>query len=279
MKYLRKWIVSTLRATLRLSGDRGRWLISEALATSGQPLVEAVESVKGRNGITMRFFCLGDLPIQRVRTIYTKEPETIDWIDSFCEGDTLWDIGANIGLYTVYAAATKNCRVLAFEPSPANYFLLNRNIEINGLDNRVQAYCVAVADKFAVDVLHMRKTELGGAMSNFGSGGEGAGAIFSQGAIGISIDEFVTTFSPPFPTHMKIDVDGIEHEIVRGALNTAEDKRLKSISVELDSEDATTAATVALIESKGFKLTARRQGEAVAKGAFKTVYNYQFHRQ
>ena len=53
----------------------------------------------------------------RIDTFSTKEPETLDWIDAIQEGSVLWDIGANVGLYSCYAAKARRCRVVAFEPS------------------------------------------------------------------------------------------------------------------------------------------------------------------
>ena len=40
----------------------------------------------------------------RAKTFSTKEPETLDWIDSFEKNSVFWDVGANIGLYSLYAA-------------------------------------------------------------------------------------------------------------------------------------------------------------------------------
>ena len=40
-----------------------------------------------------------------------KEPDTLAWIDLIPEGSLIWDIGANVGLYSVYAAKARNCKV------------------------------------------------------------------------------------------------------------------------------------------------------------------------
>ena len=53
----------------------------------------------------------------RVNTFLTKEPETINWINTFKEKDIFWDIGANIGLYSIYASVISKCKVFSFEPS------------------------------------------------------------------------------------------------------------------------------------------------------------------
>src|SRR6185437_4913944 len=82
-------------------------------------------------GISLRLATPNWLADWRVNTFATKEPETLDWIDSLPEGAVLWDIGANVGLYSVYAAKARRCRVWAFEPSVFNVELLARNIFLN----------------------------------------------------------------------------------------------------------------------------------------------------
>ena len=59
---------------------------------------------------------------------------------------------------------------------------------------------------------------------------------FRQGAVGFSIDDFVTMFSPPLPTHVKIDVDGIEADILRGGCKTLSAQSVRSIIVEVERD-------------------------------------------
>ena len=52
----------------------------------------------------------------RIETFYEKEPETLEWIDSFNNAKKIifWDIGANIGLYSIYAALKhKNIEIIS----------------------------------------------------------------------------------------------------------------------------------------------------------------------
>ena len=81
------------------------------------------------------------MPVWRARTSLTKEPETLEWINTFEDADVLWDIGANVGVYSLYAAL-RRLTVLAFEPSSANSYVRSRNVEINKMDDRVSTFCL-----------------------------------------------------------------------------------------------------------------------------------------
>ena len=97
----------------------------------------------------INFFSPNDLVVWRANSIYYKESETIDWIDNFKQNDLLWDIGANVGVFR-YMQHQKN-RVISFEPSPGNYYILSKNIEINEFDNLISAYPIAINDISILD--------------------------------------------------------------------------------------------------------------------------------
>src|SRR5438105_3422670 len=97
-------------------------------------------------GRRLRYASTGSSSIKRVDSLLTKEPITIAWMDSFDEGETMYDVGANLGMYTIYAAVMRKARVYAFEPEALNYAELNKNIHLNGLHDRVLAYCLALSD-------------------------------------------------------------------------------------------------------------------------------------
>ena len=93
------------------------------------------------NSKIINFFCPNELTKWRVKTLYEKEPETLDWIDNFEQNKQIifWDIGANIGLYSIYASVKfKNINVISFEPSSSNLRILSRNISINNLENKIK---------------------------------------------------------------------------------------------------------------------------------------------
>jgi FkbM family methyltransferase len=230
----------------------------------------------------IRFFCPGVLSEWRAQTLLTKEPETLEWIRTFKNGDTLWDIGANVGTYSLYAAK-KGHVVLSFEPSPANYYLLSRNIEINGIDSRTMAYCLAFNDRTKLDVFFMANTELGGALSSFGEASDWEGKPFTarlkQAMIGFTVDDFIKYFEPPFPNHIKLDVDGIEDKILNGARKALADNRLKSVLVELDTDRHEYLNGVSLLlEDSGLKLLKKEHAPEIDNTKFAAVYNHIFVR-
>ena len=265
------------RVWQRLAGVIAGTLSPEGEALAGS--VEAVDSPRGR----IAFYCIGDLPLWRARTLLTKEPETIEWLERIAPGEVLWDIGANVGLYSLYAATGRALTVLAFEPNAANYYLLSRNIGLNGLADRVSAYCLAFSDATTLGTLMMQEARFGAALSSFGVPVGSDGSSFEpklfQGMVGFAIDDFVARFDPPFPNHIKIDVDGIEDRIIAGAARTLADPRLRSLSVELDAaRTEETGRVVAAIEAGGLRLTGKRHGEMFESGPHRTIYNYHFER-
>lgn len=82
----------------------------------------------------------------RAHRIYVNEPNTLEWIANFSADDVLFDNGANVGTYSIWAAKTRGTRVYAFEPELQNYEILNKNILVNGLTDRVTAYCLAISN-------------------------------------------------------------------------------------------------------------------------------------
>jgi FkbM family methyltransferase len=259
-----------------LGQDKGD-LVSARLARELVPIVS-----KTTPAGVIRFFCPAPLPEWRARTLLAKEPETLEWIDRFDTGDVFWDIGANVGIYSVYAGF-RGMRVCAFEPSAPNYYLLNRNIEINALNERISAHCVAFSDQTGLDTLYMTSSELGGALNSFGEKIDWQGNLLQastqQATIGYTLDEFINRFQIDFPNHIKIDVDGIEDKIIKGAKKTLLDARLKSVLVELDSgRQDYCDSVIGLISAGGMKFVEKRHAPMFDNTQYSSCFNYFFRR-
>ena len=98
----------------------------------------------------IKFFVPNQLLNWRVDTFFTKEPETLEWIDNFEKKENLifWDIGANIGLYSIYnSLKNPKSTTIAFEPSSSNLRVLTRNISINNLEKNIKVVPIPLTNK------------------------------------------------------------------------------------------------------------------------------------
>ena len=232
-------------------------------------------------GVSLLLDCPNELTRSRAETFFEKEPETLEWIDGFAKGETLFDVGANIGLYSLYAAS-RGMKVFAFEPESQNYALLNRNVYRNGLGERVTALNVALSDQDALGALNLPRFYTGAALNNFGENldwkRERYEPAFRQGVIAFSLDSFLARHPEIFPDHLKIDVDGAEIKIVLGAAKTLRDPRLKSLSVEINEDLPEDLAIVEKAAHAGLRVLHKKHSEMVARSEFKRLYNYVFVR-
>ena len=218
----------------------------------------------------------------RYATLLDKEPETIEWIDSFAPGETFWDIGANVGIYSAYAGV-RGTRTLAFEPHFANYHQLCLNVGLNDLQDRVTPLCLAFTDRKATAEMNLASIDFGTSMSNFGEAVDFRGTpfvpAFRQGMIGYDIDSYIADFGVDVPTHIKIDVDGIELPIVQGARRTLADPRVKSVSIELIETDiAQVEAVTAILEAAGLRFIHKKQNITFSTPDTMDVLNYLYCR-
>jgi len=110
------------------------------------------------NNVLIQMEASSPRELSRIMSYSSKEPSTILWIDEHIKaGDIFYDIGANIGQYSLYAALKYKgqIRVYSFEPESQNYAALNRNIYRNKLADAVRAFCIAVSDETQFDVLNI----------------------------------------------------------------------------------------------------------------------------
>ena len=227
----------------------------------------------------VNFFVPNQITQWRVETFFTKEPETLEWIDSFNDNKKIifWDVGANIGLYSCYAVKRADCQVYAFEPSVFNLELLAKNIYLNSLSNKIAIISFPLFDNLAVRPFYMTTKEWGGAQSNFGESVDHDGlpktSVFKYKTVGMSIDQAVSLLNLAKPNYIKIDVDGIEHLILKGATNTL--NNTESLLIEVNDNFIKQAGdTEEYLKKAGFKLKHKRHSEIIAKSTkFNSFYN------
>jgi len=217
----------------------------------------------------------------RVQTIYTKEPDTVAWIRSMKEGEVFFDIGANIGLYTLLAASRK-LAVFAFEPESQNFGVLIRNLALNSFTKaQAVAFPFCISDGERIDTLRLSSLIAGGSCHSFASDEnfkrEEKQWAYEQGSVSFSLDALVFEIKMPQPAHIKVDVDGFEDKVLRGATKVLENT--KSILVEMDSANTHHMEWKRELENQGFvvdeteMLSARR-----SEGPFVGIGNIIFRR-
>ena len=193
----------------------------------------------------------------RFETLFSKEPETIAWIADFETGGIFVDVGANVGMYTIWAAKHRNMRVHAFEPEAQNFATLNQNIRLNNLGQQVIAYGAAISDEAKFSVLNLGDLRIGGAFNSFdepvGHDLKPREPLFRQGAISTTLDGLVSDGTLPLPNHIKIDVDGFEHKVVQGARQTLSAPEVKSVMIELNPELEIHMDLVTVFRDLGFE--------------------------
>jgi FkbM family methyltransferase len=227
---------------------------------------------------TFRFATPNALCRYRAETFATKEPETLQWIDSIPVGAVLWDVGANVGLYSVYAARQRSCRVFAFEPSVFNLELLARNVRLNDVGERVCIVPLALNDALGPSEMRMTTTEWGGSLSTFGHDvgwdGKAVRKVFGFQTLGLTMDDAVQRLGLPQPDYIKMDVDGIEHVILAGGPNVLRSVRGVQVEVNDDFREQSEQST-RLLTAAGLKLVAKRHSDLIE--ASTTGFNHTFN--
>jgi len=178
-------------------------------------------------------FLMGtNTPMEQYRhdTFWTKEPETIAWIESFGPDDVFFDIGANIGVYSLYAGWLKEekqshpgLEIYAFEPVEVNYQQLIRNKKDNEFSKWFRTWRCAVGGYSGCCLLQVPKTACGES---------GAQVVKNTGGTPIwTLDDLLERQYIQQPTHIKIDIDGQELEVLKGAQKTLQ--TVQSVLVEV----------------------------------------------
>lgn len=235
------------------------------------------------NGHVLSFVVPNYLSDWRAQTLSSKEPETLEWINSMQDEGVLWDVGANIGVYSLYAAQAKSAKVFSFEPSVFNLELLARNIFQNGLQDKISIVPIALSNRTAFNDMRMSITEWGGALSTFGEDfgwdGKKIDENFQYKTAGITMDDAVNQLQIPLPSFLKIDVDGLEHLILEGGDQVL--KNVESVLIEVNDyfqeqadgvQQILTKAGLTLVDKKLSSDEFSEPSDSQAQAAFNQIW-------
>lgn len=193
-----------------------------------------------------------------------KEPETIEWIESFSPGEVFYDIGANVGAYSLVASKyfEGKVKVYSFEPGFLNFPKLCKNIVLNQCENIVPIQ-LALSKSKKIDNFHYHNLEIGGALHTLGEAvdifNRGFQPAFTQQVLTMSVDELIHDYKLEIPTNIKIDVDGVELDILYGASRTLESPQCKNLLIEIVDLGNVVDIFTDFLKSKGFSLDSKHQ--------------------
>ena len=252
------------------------------------------------NGKKTLFFCPGTETKRRTESIFTKEPETIKFIDNFDKNiedrkkDLIFfDIGTNIGLYSIYASQKiNNIKVFSFEPSFQNLSILSKNVGINNLSNKISILPFSLTENnnkvpFFSSEFYETKDKEGGAINYFGNlnnlfvDENNMDKALIYKTFGTNLDYLIEENIVPIPDAIKIDTDGQELKILRGSKNLLKSCENLKIQIELDEKNINDfKEIVKMLELNGFKFINKLRNDNYHKNIkFSEVYNYLFEKK
>ncbi len=179
------------------------------------PLVDGARLILSdrQNYATLVYTCgLWDFPEQAF-LLHLLRPE-----------DTFVDIGSNVGGYTVLASAVAGARSIAFEPVPETYAELQRNVRLNDIESMVQTYCCALGEVTGVNWMTSER----GGLNHI------ATSATAPNATQVAVARLDTVLTDTPCRLMKIDAEGFELHILRGAPTTLSRTTLQALIIELN---------------------------------------------
>jgi len=191
-----------------------------------------------------------------------KEPWTVEWLRNTVRADeVLYDIGANVGTFSLVAAKHCQARVIAFEPGYASFARLCDNIQLNGCQHMIVPVPIPLTNSNGIFGFKYRSVDPGQSRHKLKPdawrfrGAAPATARYEQPMLAMTLDDVVTTFHLPEPHHVKVDVDGAEDRVLVGARQVLKSARLRSVLIEADKAKWPAVAT--LLEDAGLSLDKR----------------------
>jgi len=233
----------------------------------------------------IKYNVVNENTLWRAQTLFVKEPITIEWIRSFNQDKIYFDIGANVGIYTIYAALSRLVKVYAFEPEANNFQTLMQNIALNNLNNLIVPFPLGISDKTELTKLHISSFEAGSSHHTVGKSLlnhknlEAISNNFSQGIFSTTLDDLCFNWNIPIPSYLKIDVDGIESKIIEKAKKTLSSPNLESVLIEINENREQDFSIIKSLRKIGFKYDQKQVDDARRKsGPHEGYAEYLFYK-
>jgi FkbM family methyltransferase len=195
--------------------------------------------------------------------IAADESTTREWLDKTVDENTcFWDVGANLGMYSLHALSlNERVQAVLFEPASSNIEVCNRNLALNDFQDRAWTFPIALDEHSRIGFF---------STTGFCAGSSSHRGVEEQtndfrdtpnqvsidaGCPIYSLDDFFRDMPSSLkpPTHIKIDVDGVEVGIVKGARELLRNPILQHVMVECFTAEEENEVTENLVAA-GFSL-------------------------
>jgi FkbM family methyltransferase len=170
----------------------------------------------------------GDSPLYIFNEVFVEQCYTKSGFYHPKSGDTVLDLGANIGLFALFLQwKARDTRVHCFEPAVETRGRLQQNVRANGLEKCVSVYPFAVSDHSHVSYLKQaRKTGVRSLFENNHYNGAGEEAVNC-----VSLNQVLALCGVGQVDFLKVDVEGAEIEVFEGAQSDTLD-RIRRVALE-----------------------------------------------
>lgn len=206
------------------------------------------------------------------------EPYTNKWIKTFSEA-VFFDIGASCGVYSILAGI-KNNTVITIEPDALNFSIIKRNLFLNNKTLKGNFIPLNLALGSKKEILTLNMLEFGeGFHGRFTSNSDRSAnnMFYSEKVMAYNLDQLITDFDLPSPTHIKIDVDGAEFDVLSGMKNTLSNPSLKEMLIEMNSDQE--AQIIEVLRSHGLQFSERQKINEITGTEVHGVANLLFKRK
>ena len=178
-----------------------------------------------------------ELSTWRVDTFWDKEPETIAWLDYFSvesnlKINSLIDVGANIGMFSLYWLSKRNLSTcISCEPFITNRQLLLDNLELNNFISRATVIDSPISSKSELGNYEISDIRPGASSFKFSTDrGLKGGSINHTRSV--TVDDLLQDIG--YQHILKIDVDGADFDVLKGAVTSLESEAIISVLIESD---------------------------------------------
>ena len=215
---------------------------------------------------------LSEKTFWRLQKIGVKEPYLTNLILGLNQEDIFWDIGANIGQFTMLAGLKTKAKVFSFEIDPFNYAMLVDNINKNNFYKRCIAFPFGLSSSNKLQEISIYPDSINQIGRSYVYDKSDQIRSHNYPIPVFKGDDIINLLQIDYPSFIKIDVDGPELSILKGMEKILSHKALKNLVVEciLEGEGQNLDPIANFLEKFNFQIINKKDNISAK------VYNVHF---